>query len=247
MSIITTCLTNAVKKSRIKKVCLVSDFLYQREIVDSLEFDTFHVTRGRPIAFGTGLKLANPELKVIALIGDLITLGGNHFMHAGRRNMDIVVICVNNFIYPKIAGNTTPTTKVPFSQYAPFERPINVPHMAKSSGAVYVARWTTLHNSELTESITQALQKSGFSVIEVMAPGGSYFAGIPSLKNESELLKFYYENSVIKNGEDTRNVEIIPDNKIIVGKFFEQERPTFLDSYNAQLSRVMGDKFKPYV
>ena len=243
-----TCLDNALKEADVElsKICVVSDFLYQPEIINFLGIDSFHVTRGCAIPFGTGLKLGNPKLKVIALVGDLITLGGNHFMHAARRNMDIVVLCVNNFLYPKINGKKPPTTVSSFSAYAKFECPVNIPHVARSSRAVYVARWTALHKSELTKSITDALGKRGLSAIEVIAPGSCYFAGIPDSDKHSELLEFYYENSIVKNGEDTVDVEITPENKIIVGKFFEQERPTYIDSYNTQLSRTIGDKFKPY-
>lgn len=243
-----TCFANAVKKAKVDttKICLVSDFLYQPEISEYLGFDLFHVTRGRAIPFGTGLKLGNPKLKVVVFVGDLITLGGNHFMHASRRNMDIVVICVNNFLYPKIGGKKAPTIKSAFSPYAIFERPVNIPHVARASRAVYVARWTALHKAELTESMTWALEKSGFSTIEVLTPGTCYFPGIPESEKRKELLEFYFKNSETKNGEDTINVEITSENKIIVGKFFEQERPTYIDSYNEQLSKVLGEKFTPY-
>lgn len=239
---------SALEKSGLdpSRVCGISDFLYQPEIVGSLGVNTFHVNRGRAIAFGTGMKLGNPELKVVTFIGDLITLGGNHFMHAARRNMDLVVVCINNFVYPKIAGKNVPKVKVSFSPYATFERPVNVPHVARSCGAVYVARWTALHDSELTQSMTKALQKSGFSAIEVMSPGTSYFAGISDSEEASQALQFYHAHSVIRNGEDTRNVEIDPQKEIVAGEFFEQERPTFIESYNAQLTKVLGDKFTPY-
>jgi 2-oxoglutarate ferredoxin oxidoreductase subunit beta len=243
-----TCLVEAIKKANVDpvNVCVVSDFLYQPEVADYLGVDTFHIHRGRAVAFGTGLKLGNPNLKVVAMVGDLITLGGNHFMHAARRNMDLFVICVNNFIYPKIAGEAAPGNGSSFSPYATFERPPNVPHVARSCGAVYVARWTALHNTELTKSMAEALQRSGFSTIEVISPGTSYFPGIQESERASDLLKFYHSHSVIKNGEDTRNVEIDSDKEIIVGKFFERKEPTFIDSYNARLTEILGDKFKPY-
>jgi len=243
-----TCFADAIKRVGVDptKVCVVSDFLCQPEITDYLGVDTFHIHRGRAIAFGTGLKLGNPKLKVATIVGDLLTLGGNHFMHAARRNMDLVVICVNNFIYPKIANEHVPIDGSTFSLYATFERPPNIPHVAKSCGAVYVARWTALHKTELTESMAEALQKTGFSAIEVLLPGTGYFPGIKELEWASELLKFYHMHSVKKNGEDTRNVEITSDKQIIVGKFFVHERPTFIDSYNSRLTQVLGDKFKPY-
>ncbi len=243
-----TCFAEAVQKAEVDKtkICLVSDFLHQPEISEYLGSDLFHVTRGRAIPFGTGLKLGNPDLKVVVFVGDMITLGGNHFMHASRRNMDILVICVNNFFYPEIGNKTAPTLESSFSAYATFERPVNIPHVARSSRAVYVARWTALHKKELSGSIAEALGKSGFSAIEVLTPGTCYFAGIPESKDRDKLLKFYYNNSEIKNDEDTQNVEITAGKKIIVGKFFEQERLTYIDSYNEQLAKTIGDKFTPY-
>ncbi|MBC8386035.1 MAG: 2-oxoacid:ferredoxin oxidoreductase subunit beta [Candidatus Cloacimonetes bacterium] len=243
-----TCLKKAVQKADIKpeKVCLVSDFLHQPEISQYLGYDLFHITRGRTIPFSTGMKLGNPKLKVIALVGDLLTLGGNHFLHAGRRNMDITVICINNFIYPKINGQKTPAYFTEFTPYAPFERPVNIPHLARSSLAVFVSRWTAKHEKELTDSISTALGKSGFSAIEVISPGTCYFAGIPEVKNREKLLDFYYRNSEIDHSAKTDTLEISADNKIVAGNFFEQERPTYIDSYNHQLSKTLGEKFVPY-
>jgi len=226
------------------RVCVASDIPFEPEVVSHLGIDFFHTTRGRSIAFGTGLKLANPTLRVVLFVGDLMTLGGNHFVHAGRRNMELLVICVNNFVYGKIGGQPTPSTPITFSPYATFEEPFNVPHLANSCGAVYTARWTALHTDELTISMTEALGKQGFSVIEVLSPGPNYYKGIKEI--ESNLIDFYFENSVIKNGEDPRNVGISPEGKIVVGKFTDKERPTFIDSYNTQLTEVLGDKFIPY-
>ena len=103
-----------------------------------------------------------------------------------------------------------------------------------------------MHKNKLTESFRQALQKFGFSAIEIIAPGMGYFAGTPTVQDQSALLEFYYKNSVVQDGEDTMNVEISPDKKIIVGKFFEQERPTYIDCYNQRLAEVIGEGFKPY-
>ncbi len=243
-----SCFANALRQSELDltKVCVISDFLHQPDISEYLGVDTFHIHRGRSIAFGTGLKLGNPEVKVIALIGDLITLGGNHFMHASRRNMDLTVICVNNFVYPKVANQITPHVEIPFSQYATFEKPPNVPHVARSCGAVYIARWTAKHVPELTGSMTAAIKSSGFTTIEVIAPGIGYFPGTDDIENNAEVLDFFYKNSEQKDDENTSNIEIQPDKKIIVGKFAESSRPTFMDSYNKRLEKVLGDKFKPY-
>jgi 2-oxoglutarate ferredoxin oxidoreductase subunit beta len=225
---------NALESSAIDKrgVCMVTDIPYNPQVTEFLGIDLFHTSRGRAIPFATGMKLANPRLKMAVFIGDLATLGGNHFVHAGRRNMDMVVICVNQHRYKKIAGNDAPGSlrRISLSPYASFDEPLNIPHLARSCGAVYSARWTLLHTNELVHSIAEAFGKTGFSAIDVIS-------------NEPEFLDFYFQNSEIKNGEDTLNVKISPDEKIIVGKFIDRERPTFIDAYNEQLLKVLGDKF----
>lgn len=239
-------LADAIKSAGIdkKSICIASDIFFPPQSIKSLGIDFFHTPRGRSIPFGTGLKLGNPELKVIALMGDISTLGGNHLVHAGRRNMELVTLCINNFVYPTKPGKES--IKYKFSAYSNFERPFNIPHLGKSCGAVYVARWTALHKKGLTASISKALNKSGLSVIEVISPGGNYFAGVKPLEEQSDLLRYFYKHSIVKNGEDTMNIEIESGKDIIVGEFVERERPTFIDSYNAQLSKIMGDKFVPY-
>lgn len=225
-----------IESSRIKreKICMVTDIPYNPDVVDYLGIDLFHTSRGRAIPFATGMKLSNPKLKPVVFIGDMATLGGNHFVHACRRNMDVMVICVNNFIYREVGGETAPGDfpDVTFSPYLSFEMPLNIPHLARSCGSVYVARWTLLHANELTNSISEALKRTGLSVIDVISP-------------PSDLLDFYYKNSEIKNNEDTNDVGIEKDKKIAVGKFFEKDRPTFIDAYNKQLSEVLGEKFVP--
>jgi 2-oxoglutarate ferredoxin oxidoreductase subunit beta len=234
------------------KVSVVSGIGCTGRVAGYVKLDSFHTTHGRPVAFATGLKLANPQLKVVVYSGDgdLIAIGGNHFIHAARRNIDMTVICVNNFIYAMTGGQVAPTTPITgyatTSPYGNFEQPFNIPHLAESCGAVYVARWTALHVRRLTTSIMEALQKPGFSVVEVITPCANYWGRINRLGTGLDLLKFYHDNSVIKHGEDTRNLNIEFQKPIIVGKFIDRERPTFLDSYNKRLGEVLGDKFEPY-
>ncbi|HHE38146.1 MAG TPA: 2-oxoacid:ferredoxin oxidoreductase subunit beta [Candidatus Cloacimonetes bacterium] len=245
MNPIITAFANGIKKSGIElsKIVVVSDIPFDPEIIKELGIDFFHTTRGRAIAFGTGLKLGNPELKVVAFIGDLMTIGGNHLVHSGRRNMEMLVICVNNFVYKEIAGTPSPSVTTGFSAFSTFEKPFNAPHLANSCGAVFTARWTALHTNDLTNSIAYALPKPGFSVIEVLSPGPNFYQDINKI--ESELLNFYFQNSITKNKEDTRNVEITADEKIITGEFTDKKKTTFIDSYNAQLGKILGDKFIP--
>jgi len=158
--------------------------------------------------------------------------------------MELTVICINGFVYRKI-GKKIAKSKIPeFSPYSTFEEPFNIPHLGNSCGAIYTARWTALHIVDLGVSIAEALNKQGLSVIEILAPGPSYYKSITEI--DFDLVKIYYDNSKKILNEDPRNVEIEPEKRIIVGKFTDKKRPTFIESYNEQLSKVLGDKFRPY-
>ncbi len=141
-----------------------------------LNMDTYHTTHGRAIPFATGLKLAKPEMEVVVFSGDgdLFAIGGNHLIHAARRNMDLTVICVNNFNYGMTGGQSGPTThmdaKTVTTPYGNCEYPFNLTHLAYASGAIYVARWTSFHARYLIESIKKCFAKKGFKFIEVLTP-----------------------------------------------------------------------------
>lgn len=246
MNLITNIFDKGIEKSGIerKRISIPSDIPFSPEVIEKLGVDYFHTARGRSIPFGTGLKLGNPDLRVMPVTGDLMTLGGNHFVHGVRRNMELLVICVNNFIYKKIDGKTAPLTANKFSPYSTFEEPFNFPHLGNSCGAVYTARWTALHVEGLAASIAEAITKPGLAVIEIIAPGPNYYTDIDDI--DENLLKFYFDNSIIKNDTSPREVGITPEDKIIVGRFTDKKRPTFIDVYNVQLGKTIGEKFTPY-
>jgi len=249
-----TAFASALEKTDLDldKVCVVSGIGCSGRVAGYIKLDSFHTTHGRAIPFATGLKLANPELKVVVFSGDgdLIAIGGNHFIHAARRNIDMVVICINNFNYAMTGGQVGPTTPLKAnastSPYGNFEHPFNLPYLAESCGAVYVARWTALHVRRLTYSITEALNKKGFSFIEVISPCPTLYARRNRLGDGLDLLRFYLENSVIQHGANTKDLDISFKGKIVVGKFVDKEKPTFLDMMNEHLSKVLRDKYKKY-
>ncbi len=218
------------------KVCVVSGIGCTGRVAGYIKVDSFHTTHGRAIPFATGIKLGNPELKVIVVSGDgdLVSIGGNHFVHAARRNIDLTVILVNNFIYAMTGGQVAPTTPIPAftttSPFGNFETPVNVPQLAEAAGAVYVARWTALHMRRLAYSIVEAFNRPGFSVIEVISPCAMYYSRTNKLGDGLDMMKFYYENSIIKHGEPTDHLDIDYQKEIIVGKFIDRERPTFTES-----------------
>jgi len=251
---VVTSFTEALKKNKVDldNIAVVSGIGCTGRVAGYVKMDSFHTTHGRPIPFATGLKLANPEMKVVVFSGDgdIMGIGGNHFIHAARRNMDILVICVNNFNYAMTGGQVAATTPIKANAstapYGNFEFPFSLPYMAEASGATYVARWTALHLRRVTKSIQEALNKKGFSFIEVITPCVTLYARRNRLGDGLNLLRYYYDNSEIKHGADTKTIDIEYQGKLIVGKFVDKEKPTFLDAMNKHLSSVLGDDYVLY-
>jgi len=248
------CFTRALLESEtdLDKVAVVSGIGCTGRVAGYINLDSFHTTHGRALPFATGLKLANPKLKVVVYSGDgdIFAIGGNHFIHVARRNIDIVVICVNNFTYGMTGGQMTPTSPhesiASTSPYGNFEQPLNLPFLADSCGAVYVARWTAYHVRQIARSIKEAFQKKGFSFIEIIAPCPTLYLRRNRLGDGLNEMKYYKEKCVIKNGADTKSVGLTFKEEIIVGKFVERERPSFLESMNTHFKKVIGENYIPY-
>ncbi len=248
------CFCRALSESGLDldKVAIVSGIGCTGRTAGYLNLDSFHTTHGRAIPFATGLKLANPELNVVVYSGDgdLFAIGGNHFFHAARRNMDLLVICVNNFTYGMTGGQVAPTTPLGPTQttmpYGNFESPFNLPFVADACGATYVARWTVYHVRQLAKAMKEALDKKGFRFIEVMSPCPTLYSRRNRLGDGVDQLKYYKEKSVIKQGADTKDIGLDFQGDIVVGKFVDRERPTWLDSMNTHLGQHFGDAFQPY-
>ena len=244
------CFLSGLLKSKLllDKVMMVSGIGCTGRVAGYVNLDSFHTTHGRAIPFATGLKLANPDLKVVVFSGDgdLVSIGGNHFIHAARRNVDMTVICVNNFNYGMTGGQGGPTTpltaRTTTTPYGNFERPFNIPYMAAACGAVYVARWTTMHVRRLETAIKEALLKRGFSLVEVISPCPTTYGRRNRKPTGLEAMKYYLDNSVINNNADLRDVDISFDGKIIVGKFIDIERPTFSDLQEETIQNKLGPR-----
>jgi 2-oxoglutarate ferredoxin oxidoreductase subunit beta len=208
-----------------------------------LNTDSFHTTHGRSLAFASGVKLANPELNVVVLSGDgdLFAIGGNHFIHAARRNMGIKVICANNFNYGMTGGQQGPTTPLEAvtttSPYGNIEHPFNLVHLAAASGAVYVARWTTLHVRRLTQSIKKALLKDGFCFIEVISPCPEIFGRRNRMKSGLETMAWYKRASSVESFSDPAKAEISAD-RIVVGEFVDIEKLSYEKLLHEKISQI---------
>jgi len=240
-----SCFTSALMRSGLDldKVSVVSGIGCTGRVAGYLRLDGFHTTHGRAIPFATGLKLANGDLKVVVFSGDgdLIAIGGNHFIHAARRNMDITVICVNNFNYGMTGGQMGPTTptraRTSTSPRGNLEHPFNVPNLAAAAGATYVARWTVLHARRLEKSIYKALLKPGFSVVEAISPCPTLYGRFNRKKYGTDMIEYYHQKSVIRHDAQPWEVDIDLGGEIVCGEFVDIERPTFQD----RLQEMFGE------
>jgi len=206
-----------------------------------LNLDSYHTTHGRAIAFATGLAVAQPTKKVVVFSGDgdLFAIGGNHFIHAARRNIDMTVICVNNFNYGMTGGQYGPTTPIgargTTAPYGNYENPFNLPYLAASCGAVYVARWTSLDTRRLKEAMVEAISKPGFTFVEIVSPCPTNYGRRNRLGEGIDELRHYAQRSVIRHGADPAEADLIPGGDIVVGRFVDRRRPTFLEAYESQV------------
>ncbi|MBN2245214.1 MAG: 2-oxoacid:ferredoxin oxidoreductase subunit beta [Candidatus Aminicenantes bacterium] len=251
---VVTSFAEALKKNNedLDKVAVVSGIGCTGRVAGYVKMDSFHTTHGRAIPFATGLKLANPDIKVVVFSGDgdIAGIGGNHLIHAARRNMELTVICVNNFNYAMTGGQVAATTpelaNASTAPYGNYEHSFNLPYLVEAAGATYVARWTALHLRRVTKSIQEALSRRGFSFIEVITPCVTLYARRNRLGDGLNLLKYYYDNSEIQHGADTRTLDISYQGKLIVGKFVDKEKSTFLDAMNKHFVKVLGDDYELY-
>jgi len=234
-----TAFVKALEKGRFDpdRTAVVSGIGCSGRAAGYLDLDTYHTTHGRPIPFATGLKLAKPDLKVVVFSGDgdLFAIGGNHIIHAARRNIDITVICINNFNYGMTGGQGGPTTpleaRTTTTPYGCAEHPFNLIYLAKAAGAVYVARWTALHTYEMRDAMIEGMNKRGFSFIEIISPCPTGYARRNKLGSPLDLMRFYKDNSYLAEELDPENTALPFKGRVAVGKFVDIEKPTFMDMW----------------
>ncbi|HTY22591.1 MAG TPA: thiamine pyrophosphate-dependent enzyme [Desulfomonilaceae bacterium] len=256
LGVVLTCFIEAVRRKglSVDECAVVSGIGCTGRVAGYLEMDTYHTTHGRALPFATGLVLAKPNLKVTVFSGDgdLFAIGGNHLIHAARRNIDLKVLCVNNFNYGMTGGQVAPTTpleaKTSTTPLGNAEPGFNLPHLAHASGAVYVARWTTYHPRQLVDSICRTFEKKGLTFIEAIAPCPIGYGRPNKIGSGLDEMRLYREMSEVRNGADPKDAEITLGGKIMVGAFVDTERPDFLENYRtkvvAKAQQRAGDRQK---
>jgi len=208
-----------------------------------LDFNTMHTTHGRALAFATGLKLARPEMHVIVVMGDgdALAIGGNHFIHAARRNIGLTAIVVNNDVYGMTGGQYSPTTPTgAYATTAPYghiEQPFPVTGLAIAAGAAFVARSTVFHVAELQRFIQRALQKQGFSLVEAVSYCHTTFGKANNLRTPVEMMRHLKEVSVRREA-----FQKLPEEervgKIARGIFHDEEKAEYTELYKGVVRRA---------
>jgi 2-oxoglutarate ferredoxin oxidoreductase subunit beta len=212
-----------------------------------MDFNTLHTTHGRALAFATGLKIARPDMKVIAIMGDgdALAIGGNHFIHAARRNLGITALVVNNAIYGMTGGQYSPTTplggRATTAPYGNVEPPFPVCNLAIAAGATYVARSTVFHALELDKFLAEAIAKDGFSVVEAVSYCHTTYGRLNKLGTAADMMRQLKDNSISQTAYD----KLTPDEKtangkIVRGKFVDIDRQQYTVSYANLITRVQG-------
>jgi 2-oxoglutarate ferredoxin oxidoreductase subunit beta len=205
--------------------------------------DTLHTTHGRAIAFATGLKLARPELKVVVISGDgdLATIGGNHLIHAARRNIDMTVICSNNYNYGMTGGQVSATTftgdTTSTTPYGNPERPFDMSRLVAAAGANYVARWTAAHPVQAARAIRTALQRKGFSFVEILSMCPTGYGRRAKIGDAQKFLEWFKTLPVRKAGDPVTHIVPTKDT-IDLGVFVDREDPGLLDTMRQMYSGI---------
>jgi 2-oxoglutarate ferredoxin oxidoreductase subunit beta len=195
--------------------------------------DSLHTTHGRALAFATGVKMARPAFHVVVFTGDgdLAAIGGNHFIHACRRNIDITVVCMNNQIYGMTGGQGSPTTPIgamsTTTPYGAVEPAFDLCELAIAAGANYVARWTSYHVKELTRAIKAGLETPGLSFIEARVQCPTNYGRRNKFKQVLDQVDYIRAHSMLKKRYDqmVKDGEPVPENTIVVGEFARRKRP----------------------
>jgi len=218
------------------KIAFVSGIGCSGRTPGYLDFNTLHTTHGRSLTFATGIKMANPELNVISVMGDgdSVAIGGNHFIHACRRNINITAIIYNNNIYGMTGGQYSPTTPKSFkastAPYGNIDPSFDIVKLAMGAGASFVARGDAFHILQLDKLILKALSHKGFSVVEVMATCPTQLGRRNKMKEPYQNLDFIANRAVSINKFEKMSDEE-KEGKFPIGIFIEEEKPEYVETY----------------
>jgi 2-oxoglutarate ferredoxin oxidoreductase subunit beta len=225
---------------------MVSGIGCSSRVTGYVDFQTVHTLHGRALPFATGIKLARPDQRVVVLTGDgdATAIGGNHFIHAARRNIDVTVVLLNNSIYGMTGGQVSPTTPLgatattaPFGQ---IDSGFDISRLAIASGATFVARTTAFHARKMEQLISDALVNPGFSLVEVQVACPTVYGKLNKMGTPSDMLRWFQEQAVdVKRAAKLSPEEL--EGKIVTGLLHQESRPEYAESYQQLIRQVGGE------
>ncbi|MCK4984204.1 MAG: 2-oxoacid:ferredoxin oxidoreductase subunit beta [Desulfobacterales bacterium] len=236
-------LLRAIEKLGMSKneIVMVSGIGCSSRITGYVDFHTLHTIHGRALAFATGVKMARPELNLIVPMGDgdALAIGGNHFIHAARRNIDITAIVMNNRIYGMTGGQFSPLSgeniRATTAPYLTIDPSFDVVELAKAAGATFVARTTTYHIQQVTDIIGKAILHEGFSVVEVLSQCPTYFGRKNKEGDAVDMVQHFKKNTTsIGSKAKQENPDLIER-----GIFVQTESPEYCREYEKMVQRAM--------
>ena len=225
------------------KTSIVSGIGCSGRVSTYMDFNTLHTTHGRALAFATGIKFARPELAVIVAMGDgdALAIGGNHFIHAARRNIDLTAIIFNNSTYGMTGGQISPTTPLgsiaSTARMGNIENPFDVPKLAEAAGAAFVARGSAYHVDELDELMALAISKKGFSVLEVITPCPTIYGRNNRLGSVVNMLKQQRDSLVSMHDVQGMSPEELKG-KTVLGVLADLDKPEYCEEYEKLMERA---------
>jgi 2-oxoglutarate ferredoxin oxidoreductase subunit beta len=225
------------------KIVMISGIGCSSRITGYVDFCTMNTTHGRALPFATGIKMANPDLKVVVVMGDgdCTAIGGNHFIHAARRNIDLTAIIINNMIYGMTGGQYSPLTPIGrFGTTAPYgniDQSFDLTSLAMAAGASYVARGTVYHVRQSISLMKKALDKKGFSVVEIISDCPISFGKMNKIKSPVDMLKWIKDITVSKKAWENLSVEERKE-KFVIGEFLDIDRPDYNERYNEIIKKA---------
>ena len=225
-----------------EKVVIVSGIGCSSRAAGYLDFNTIHTTHGRAIPFATGIKLAKPELNVIVITGDgdCTAIGGNHLIHAARRNVELTVVVFNNNIYGMTGGQYSPTTPTgergTTAPYGNVDRQFDITQLAAGAGASYTARGTAYHTQQTIKAIQDGITHPGFSLIDCYSPCPTYYGRKNKKGTAVDMMKWQRDHGVTAAQYEALSEEEKKD-KFIVGKLTQNDYPGYAELYQQVIER----------
>ncbi len=241
-------LLRAIDKSGLEKdqICMVSGIGCSSRTPGYVDFNTLHTLHGRAVSYATGVKLAKPELKVIVVTGDgdALAIGGNHFIHTCRRNIDMTILVYSNAIYGMTGGQFSPTTPQgsmsTTSRYGNIEPSFDCCELAKASGASFVARGTAYHTQELERILLRSIQHKGTSVVEIIDSCPVYYGRQNKFKSASQMMEMIEKDGTVSVKQADRLPPEKVEGKLLRGILHEAERPEYCEEYQRLIDKVHG-------